>query len=183
MDGFAGTEAVFVLVIGSLLVYLSHGFALSYALWALVVLILGFLVWNRPKAKIFMGDVGSASLGFIILLSGLVAQKYNQVPFILWLMLYGVFLFDATVTLIRRFLKGEKWHEAHRKHAYQRLNQAGWSHGKVMLGLVLINSIISVLVLIAYYHDFLTPYLFTVELAMFIVIYLRIEKLKPQLRT
>jgi Fuc2NAc and GlcNAc transferase len=180
MDGFAGTEAVFVLGIGSLLIYLNHGFALSYVLWALVILILGFLVWNKPKAKIFMGDVGSASLGFIILLSGLAAQKYNQVPFILWLMLYGIFLFDATITLIRRVLNGETWHEAHRKHAYQRLNQAGWSHGKVMIGLILINMAISSLVLLSYYYASLTPYLFIVELVMLIVIYLRIEKLLPQ---
>ena len=61
MDGFAGTEAVFVLGTGGLLTYLNQGVTLSYILWALVALILGFLVWNKPKAKIFMGDVGSAS--------------------------------------------------------------------------------------------------------------------------
>ena len=108
------------------------------------------------------------------------AQKYTQVPFILWLMLYGVFLFDATITLTRWVLNGEKWHEGHRKHAYQRLNQVGWSHANVMMGLILINTIISSLVLISYYYAFLTPYLFVVEVAMLIVIYFHIEKLMPQ---
>jgi Fuc2NAc and GlcNAc transferase len=78
-------------------------------------------------------------------------------------------------------LNREKWYEAHRKHAYQRLNQAGWSHGKVMGGLIGVNMVISSLVLLAYYSSFSIFWFFIVEILMLAGIYLRIEKINPQL--
>ncbi len=178
MDGLAATEAIFILGVGGLLTYLNGGIELSHLLWGLVALLMGFLVWNRPKAKIFMGDVGSASLGFVILVSGLIAQKYYQVPFVLWLMLYGAFLFDSTATLIRRLLKGEKWYEAHRKHAYQRLHQAGWSHAKILYALIAVNFIIAGLAIEAYFLPAITFIFVLLEILLLFIIYKKIEKLR-----
>lgn len=178
LDGFSTMEALFVLSIGGILIYLKGGYELAYILWALIAVLLGFLCWNWPKAKIFMGDVGSATLGLIIMVAGILAQKYYQIPFILWLMLYGVFLFDATVTLVRRILRKEQLYLAHRNHAYQRLNQGGWSHKQVLFGLVTVNIIIGFLVLLAYKYPTLMVYFSIIELLVLILIYYLIEKRK-----
>ena len=72
-----------------------------------------------------MGDIGSATLGLITFSIALIAQQQCQIPILYWFMLNGLFLFDATSTLIRRMIKREKWFAPHRKHAYQRLRQSG----------------------------------------------------------
>jgi UDP-N-acetylmuramyl pentapeptide phosphotransferase/UDP-N-acetylglucosamine-1-phosphate transferase len=182
MDGFSAVEAVFVFSAGGLLVFIAGASVIAELLWALCALLLGFLVWNKPKAKIFMGDVGSASLGLVVLLSGYIAQKYAHVPIVLWFMLYGVFLFDATITLIRRLLRKERLYEAHKKHAYQRLQQAGWSHGQVLLGLITINILIFFITLCAFYLTAYTYFLLLIELILLVAIYLAIEKKKPMER-
>jgi Fuc2NAc and GlcNAc transferase len=64
----------------------------------------------------------------------------------IWVILFGVFWFDATLTLIRRKLNGEKLSQAHKKHAYQRLNQAGWSHFKVTNYSIVLNLVLLSLV-------------------------------------
>ncbi len=93
---------------------------------------LGFLPHNFPRPHMFLGDVGSASLGF--LLAGLVAWLamtagwWLLIPLVL---LHANFLLDAGVTLIRRILRGERWYEAHREHFYQRLVRTGRSHALV----------------------------------------------------
>src|SRR5262249_52972709 len=78
-----------------------------------------FLVWNWPPAKIFMGDVGSGYLGYVIAALAVEAGHEQPVAVWIWLILGGVFFVDATVTLARRTLRGDKLHEAHRSHAYQ----------------------------------------------------------------
>lgn len=124
INGYAGNEAVFLGLAGFILFGGSH-FAV------LVVAVLGFLVWNYNHAKIFMGDVGSTLLGYNIAIITLYYANQEPQNLWIWIILFGVFWFDATLTLIRRKLNGEKLSQAHKKHAYQRLNQSGWSHFKV----------------------------------------------------
>lgn len=107
----------------------------------LAVSVGGFLIWNWPKAKIFMGDVGSTLLGFIAAVLAIYYQNTLQLSLVAMLILTAVFWFDATVTLIRRILNKEKLSEAHRKHAYQRIVQAGWSHQKTTLWSLGINCV------------------------------------------
>jgi UDP-N-acetylmuramyl pentapeptide phosphotransferase/UDP-N-acetylglucosamine-1-phosphate transferase len=96
---------------------------------------LGFLWFNFPPAKIFMGDVGSLLLGFLfaVLAVRLSQGPSETIPFCFFAILYSSFEFDATYTLVRRGLKGEKVWEPHRSHLYQRLVIAGWSHLRVTL--------------------------------------------------
>ena len=94
---------------------------------------LGFLWWNWAPARIFMGDVGSGLLGFLFAALALLSDRGGGPGVTTWLMLGGVFLVDATVTLVRRVLRGERWYAAHRNHAYQRAVQSGWSHRRVTL--------------------------------------------------
>lgn len=92
----------------------------------------GFLLHNWAPARIFMGDVGSGALGFLLASVPLLAPpgaRSRAVLFVavsLWL-----FLADATWTLARRVARGERWHQAHREHLYQRLVALGSSHARV----------------------------------------------------
>ncbi len=99
----------------------------------------GFLVWNFPPARIFMGDAGSGFLGLI--LGGLALQASSVAPPLIWswLILLGVFIVDATFTLIHRLMRGERVYEAHRSHAYQRASRRYGSHLRVSLAVTAIN--------------------------------------------
>jgi UDP-N-acetylmuramyl pentapeptide phosphotransferase/UDP-N-acetylglucosamine-1-phosphate transferase len=96
---------------------------------------LGFLWFNFPPARVFMGDVGSLLLGFVfsVLAIRLTKSPGKSVPFVFFLILYSSFLFDTAYTLGWRLLRRQKVWQAHRSHLYQRLNQAGWTHLQVML--------------------------------------------------
>ena len=101
--------------------------------------ILGFLFFNLPPAKIFLGDVGSGFIGFITAVTSLVIAKGE--PLVAWAMiiLLGVFVTDATVTLFRRLLLREHVYVAHRTHAYQHLSKKLNRHLPVSLGVGAIN--------------------------------------------
>lgn len=124
INGYAGSEAVFLAVAGFILFGGNHFLVLAIA-------VLGFLYWNWNKAKIFMGDVGSTLLGYNIAIFTIYYANQEPTNFWIWIILFGVYWFDATLTLIRRKLNKERLSQAHKKHAYQRLTQAGWSHYKV----------------------------------------------------
>jgi Fuc2NAc and GlcNAc transferase len=130
IDGIAAAEAVVVGMGGALLV---AGRSPPLALVSVVVAAAaaGFLVWNWPPARLFMGDVGSGFLGFVFGGLALGSERAHALPAVLWLVLLGPFFLDATVTLVRRVARGERWYAAHRSHAYQRAVQGGWSHGRV----------------------------------------------------
>ena len=139
INGYVGSEFVFLSLAGFLIFGGAH-FAV------LAVAVLGFLFWNWNKAKIFMGDVGSTLLGYNIAIFTIYYSNQDSVNFWIWVTLFGVFLFDATYTLFRRKLNREKLTQAHKKHAYQRLNQSGWSHYKVTNYSIGFNIIIFALV-------------------------------------
>ena len=124
INGYAGSEAVFLALAGFILFSGNHFLVLAVA-------VLGFLFWNWNKAKIFMGDVGSTLLGYNIAIFTIYYANEQASNFWIWIILFGVYWFDATLTLIRRKLNKEKLSLAHKKHGYQRLTQAGWSHYKV----------------------------------------------------
>jgi len=139
-DGIAASEAIFVLLAGALLSYhvlsdANH----SAAAIVLAASTFGFILYNWSPAKIFMGDVGSGYLGIVV--AGLSLIAANQDPELLWvwIILLAVFVSDATVTLIRRLLRKQKPHVAHRSHAYQHLAIRLNSHAKVSLLVLAVN--------------------------------------------
>ena len=135
IDGYAGSEAVFLGLTGFLLFGGSH-------FLVLIAAVLGFLVWNWHKAKIFMGDVGSTLLGYNIAVFTIYYANQEASNLWVWIILFGLFWFDATLTLFRRYRNKEKLSQAHRKHAYQRLVQSGWAHDKVVLFSILVNVVL-----------------------------------------
>jgi Fuc2NAc and GlcNAc transferase len=140
IDGIAASEAIFVLLAGGVL-SLSMGISSGIGLGAGVVTgsCIGFLVWNWAPAKIFMGDVGSGYLGYVIAVLVLAAAAEHPVMIPIWLVLGALFFVDATVTLLRRIARGERPYEAHRTHAYQWLARRWGSHRRVTLGLSFLN--------------------------------------------
>lgn len=92
----------------------------------------GFLLFNFPPAKIFMGDAGSASLGFLAAVMMLWANHQGLFPVWIGILVFSPFIVDATWTLVRRVLRGRKPWQAHREHFYQRLVLSGWSHRRTL---------------------------------------------------
>jgi Fuc2NAc and GlcNAc transferase len=137
IDGIAASEAVFIS--GSLAGFLSFiDNELALIAVALCFASLGFLLWNWPRAKIFMGDVGSGFLGFVLGLLILMAGHQEPIYVYVGLILFAVFITDATVTLARRYISGQKWYEAHCSHAYQHAAKH-YGHLKVILAVWAIN--------------------------------------------
>lgn len=139
IDAIAGLEAVTV-CIGVAVCSWAVGHPDAAWLPLLVALgALGFLMWNFPPAKIFMGDAGSGFLGLMLGGLSLQAAWVHASLFWCWLILLGVFVVDATWTLLQRLLRGERLYEAHRSHAYQRAARLLGAHRGVSLAVAAIN--------------------------------------------
>jgi len=160
IDGYAGSEALFLAIAGFLLFGGAHFLVLAAA-------VLGFLIWNWHKAKIFMGDVGSTLLGYNVAIFTIYYANEDAQNFWIWIILFGLFWFDATLTLLRRKKNGEKLSQAHRKHAYQRLTQAGWNHDKVVMFGMGVNIIL--LAIIIFISSSLAAFLLSLGLLYVII--------------
>ena len=140
IDGIAASEAAFVTGAGGVLAFVfGQDRAVGYGAVAIAVTALAFLYWNWPPAKIFMGDIGSGYLGYIIAVFGLAAGRTSPVALLVWLTLGGVFFADATTTLFARLLRGERIHLPHRDHAYQHLAERWRDHRPVTLLVIAVN--------------------------------------------
>lgn len=139
IDGLASVEALCTCLGGALL-YVLTGHA--QAVWlplSLAAAVSGFLAWNFPPARIFMGDAGSGFLGIVLGIMSLQAGTVSPPLLWAWLVLLGVFVVDATVTLLRRLLRGDKVYQAHRSHAYQYAARRHGGHRPVTLTVAAIN--------------------------------------------
>ena len=137
-NGLAGGMTVFGFAAYALAASLAGQFDL--AIWSACIAAAagGFLVFNFDPARIFMGDVGSVPLGFLAAALGLQGLQQGVWPVWFPLLVFSVFIVDATVTLLRRGLRREKVWLAHREHFYQRLIQSGWSHRRLALNAYLL---------------------------------------------
>jgi Fuc2NAc and GlcNAc transferase len=142
MDGIDGIAAVEVICVAGgawLISSIPEGNYVSAILGLLISATFGFLIWNWPPAKIFMGDVGSGFVGFALAAIALDTSALGIIPIWSWLILGGVFLVDATVTLAVRVLTGQTWYEAHKSHAYQKATRRLHGHASVTLIDLLLN--------------------------------------------
>lgn len=130
MDGINGISGVSSAIAAGWLGGLAHADddrSLAVVGFALAGASIGFLPWNAPRARVFLGDVGSYGIGALV--AGLVLLTWLRTDNA-WLALAPVFIYlvDTAWTLVRRALRGERITEAHRSHVYQRLLDAGLSH-------------------------------------------------------
>lgn len=139
IDGIASVEAVCACLGACILCVVSGHEALIWAPLLMVAAVAGFLIWNFPPAKIFMGDAGSGFLGIMLGMLSLQAGSVDSRLFWGWIILLGVFIVDATFTLLRRLARRDKVYEAHRSHAYQYASRQYGRHLPVTLTVLLIN--------------------------------------------
>ena len=142
IDGLAATQCILAAGTAALLVLLGGGDA-GYALACLSLagVHAGFLAWNWPPARLFMGDAGSVSTGFLLGALALLGAGQGALPLACWLILLAGFITDASVTLLWRACTGQDIASPHRLHAYQRLSRVFGGHRPVvflLLGLHLI---------------------------------------------
>jgi Fuc2NAc and GlcNAc transferase len=167
IDGYASIEAIAV-ASGMYIVTNNPIFLI------LILSVSGFLLWNWPKARIFMGDIGSTQLGYILVILGIYFNNNHELNIFGWMTLTSLFWIDATITLLRRWRNKEKLSEAHKKHAYQRIVQYGFSHQKTILFALFINIIFIVLVYLSEHEK--VSYYITVLLCL-VINYLIIKQI------
>ena len=179
IDGIAGSEAVMVGLIAGGLLWLRDARGLATISVMVAASSAGFLVWNWAPAKIFMGDTGSGLLGFLFAVLALASENAGAAPLLSWVTLMGVFVFDATATLLRRAARGDRVHTAHRSHAYQRVVQSGVTHARVTQAVAALTAVLGVLCLIATSRPSLLLPVVAVAFGLLFALYLRIESLRP----
>lgn len=139
IDGIASIEAICVCMGGCLLYWVSGFESMVWLPLSLAGATAGFLFWNFPPARIFMGDAGSGFLGVVLGVISISSAWASSQLFWSMLILLGVFVVDATFTLMRRCLRGDKVYEAHRSHAYQFASRRFGKHLPVVLTVAAIN--------------------------------------------
>jgi Fuc2NAc and GlcNAc transferase len=140
IDGIAASQAIFMGLSVGLTAAAAGLFPGSLAVGvAIAAASLGFLLWNWPPARIFMGDVGSGYLGFVLAIFIIWVSRQDPRLLPVCLVLGSLFIIDATVTLFRRLARRERVYEAHRSHAYQWLSRRWKSHLRVTLAYGLVN--------------------------------------------
>jgi Fuc2NAc and GlcNAc transferase len=172
IDGYAASESVFICIA-------FYFFIGDNILLLLAIAVLGFLPWNWDKAKIFMGDIGSTLLGFSICILSIYFHNTGKFSIINSLILSSLFWFDATFTLFKRFMNKEQLGQAHKKHAYQRIVQSGFSHQKTVMFAMLINIILFSIVFISQYNKDLSSLCLVVDCIIMYFLYTRINAKKP----
>lgn len=138
IDGIAATELIAVNVV-SLLIVINSDAVITLLSASLAAVAAGFLVWNWAPARIFMGDVGSGFIGFTLGVMALLSMLHGSMTVWSWVLLLGVFIVDATLTLFVRYRARQRWYEGHASHAYQNAARHYKSHAKVTITVMLIN--------------------------------------------
>lgn len=173
IDGLVATGVACICFTAAMLTAISGQVALSIAWVILAGACVGFLRWNWPPAQIFMGDVGSGYLGYMTALLAVLSIQRGAITIWTMLILASPFLVDTGFTLLRRMLRRERWYEAHRQHAYQKLALRWGNHRRVtgsLLGLQLV--VIAPLALWAHLqHDFATEITVIVGLVLSVVVW------------
>ncbi len=132
-DGLAGGMALIGFTTYGIAAWLADSFALALLGFSIATAAGGFLYFNFPPARMFMGDVGSVPLGFLAGAIGLLGWQQKAWPLAFPILVFLPFIVDATVTLLRRIVRGQKFWQAHHDHFYQRLVRMGWGHRKLAL--------------------------------------------------
>ncbi len=179
IDGVAAGEAASVAVFAGALLWATGAKGLAATAWIIAAAAAGFLLWNWSPARIFMGDVGSGFLGFLFGALAVASEATGALPGIIWLLLLGVFIVDATATLLRRMVLGHCWYCAHRQHAYQRAVQAGLSHRQVSGFVLALNLFLGGAAVIAVLWTEGQPLILLISYCVLLLLYAAVERVNP----
>jgi UDP-GlcNAc:undecaprenyl-phosphate GlcNAc-1-phosphate transferase len=175
-DGLAGGMAAIGFGALALAAWLGDAPGLAAFSAAIAAAALAFLCYNFPPARLFMGDAGSIPLGFMAAALGILGAQQKVWPWLFPLLVFSPFILDASVTLGRRALRGEKIWQAHRSHYYQRVVLLGASHRQLVLaayGLMLAGAALAFTLLALPQH---TAWLLALWAAIFMLIFLTIDR-------
>jgi len=178
MDGIDGIAAAEALIVSAAAAFFCWRVGEVEAAWLAALIAAasaGFLPWNWMPARIFMGDAGSTFLGFMLGSLALLADRRGALPAAAWIVLLGVFIGDATLTLVRRVVRRERLAVAHRTHAYQRAVQSGWSHARVSGAVTILNVTFAALVWGALAHPVWAPAAYGLAVGLAVAAYLAVE--------
>lgn len=143
IDGLAAAEALCMLAGALFLIVTTGSASVSHPLFGLMLstaaALLGFFAFNWAPAKIFMGDIGSLFLGFLLFAFAILSAQYGWLSIWQWLILGTLFVTDATVTLVHRFAHGQPIMQAHKTHLYQRLARRWGAHHTVTIVLIIVD--------------------------------------------
>lgn len=178
-DGMAAQQGLFFFAVSGGFLFQHQAIEFAILAWGLVALLAGFLTWNWPISRIFMGDSGSYFLGFTVAIYAILSHKYFGISLVVSAILMSLFWFDATITLIRRIIKREKWYQPHRSHAYQRLIQHGWSHQAVLIGAIAVNVVLAGLAYLAFSDPCYENVALFTSIGLLACLYLGVEIIKP----
>ena len=141
-NGMAGLQGIFSGVLLAVLFRIGGQPELALAAAAVAAACAGFLPWNFPGARGFMGDAGSVPLGYLLGVLCLAGALSGALPWPVALLVLAVFHIDAGLTLLRRLWRRERWYTAHREHVYQKLIAKGWTHANVALAYMALNAVL-----------------------------------------
>ena len=133
MDGLAGGMALFGFGFLAIAAWLAHGQSLAFVSLSIAAAAGAFLLFNFHPARLFLGDAGSTTFGYLAAGLGLIGWRDGIWSIWFPMLVFSPFIVDATATLLRRMAQGERFWQAHRTHYYQRLVLSGWSHRKTSL--------------------------------------------------
>ena len=142
IDGLLALQSMFVLVVLAVLCLrdTESAHSLQFGLWTAAIG--GFALFNFPRARVFMGDIGSGSVGLLIAVAVIWQLATPQVAAASGIIAVSAFVADASCTLLSRMLRGRHWYSAHREHLYQWMTRAGMSHAGVVAAYMAWNLLI-----------------------------------------
>lgn len=129
--GMAGLEGLFIAGVIAIAALSAEQLPLAYVALAVAACCIGFLPWNIPRPRVFMGDAGSVPLGLVLAWLLVLAMEQATLSLPMVILVFSVFLIDSGLTLSARVIRGERWYTPHNLHVYQKLIKSGWTHGQV----------------------------------------------------
>jgi len=181
-DGLAGGMTAIGFGALALAAWLGNAPELAALCAAIAAAALAFLRFNFPPARIFMGDAGSIPLGFLAAALGILGAQQTIWPWLFPLLVFSPFIVDASVTLARRGLRGEKIWQAHRSHYYQRVVLLGASHRQLAWAAYALMLACAVLAFLMLRLPQLTALLLILAAALYLLIFLAIDRRWNRLR-
>ncbi|HEX5674839.1 MAG TPA: hypothetical protein VFX83_05655, partial [Azonexus sp.] len=181
-DGLAGGMAAIGFGALALAAWQGDAPALATFCAAIAAAALAFLCFNFPPARLFMGDTGSIPLGFLAATLGIAGIWHNTWPWLFPLLVFSPFIIDASVTLVRRALSGEKVWRAHRSHYYQRAVLLGATHRQLAVAAYLLMLIATALAFALRALPQHVEWLLILSAAMYSLVFLAIDRRWHQVR-
>ena len=180
MDGLAAGMSVIGFGCYSILGVLSGNIVYSILTAVIAASSLGFLFHNFPPAKLFMGDVGSTSLGYLMAVFSIWGVNIEAFPVWIPFLVFSSFIVDSSVTLFRRLIAGEVIWKAHKNHYYQILVSSGWSHAKTSVYeyFLMLTAAISAIVIVWSKNNIVELFLLSFWVLIYIILIWAIGKLE-----